>query len=399
MNSGNLAVLPKTQDGSRWTDTLTALADPSLNPLFWRAERLGAVSAWWQHVPVAHWVVCATSPRVLVELGTHTGVSCSAFCNAVARAGLGTRCHAVDTWHGDPHAGLYGSEVLDDLRAFHDQRFGDFSTLLQCTFDEALGHIEDGSIDLLHIDGLHTYAAVRHDFESWLPKLSDRAVVLFHDINVRRDDFGVWRVWAELRRQYPAFDFVHGYGLGILAVGKDAPAPVAALCELTDPAAIAMTRARFARLGEHSCAAARERMLAQDIGRRAAEAERKLSELHKRAAEDQAQQARLRYELDERERAAAILQAEADARHAQVNVILRSTSWRITAPIRWTGIQLTRIRRIYAWCLRGADAAAASSSMKPPPFSRFLLGDRHTALRPSFPRAACSLSDVGRDCS
>ena len=117
-----------------WTDTLTALSDPSLDPLFWRAERLGSPSAWWQHVPFAHWIVCATAPRVLVELGTHTGVSYAAFCQAVARERLATRCHAVDTWRGDPHAGAYGPEVLDELRPFHDERFGAFSTLLQCTF-------------------------------------------------------------------------------------------------------------------------------------------------------------------------------------------------------------------------------------------------------------------------
>src|SRR5215469_10299013 len=241
---------PKSIRDFRWTDTLAALADPSLDPLFWRAERLGAESAWWEHVPFAHWIVCATSPRVLVELGTHTGVSYSAFCHAVARAGIGTRCHAVDTWQGDSHAGRYGSEVLNELRAFHDERFGAFSTLLQCTFDEGLAHIEDGSIDLLHIDGLHTYKAVRHDFESWLPKLSDRVVVLFHDINVRRDDFGVWQLWAELRRQYPGFEFVHGHGLGILAVGMDMPPPIAELCELSDPTGLARIRMRFAWLGE-----------------------------------------------------------------------------------------------------------------------------------------------------
>jgi Methyltransferase domain len=178
------------------THALTILSDPCLDPLFWRAERLGSPSAWWQHVPFAHWIVCATAPRLLVELGTHTGVSYSAFCQAVVRDGLATRCHAVDTWRGDPQAGTYDEDVLDELRRFHDERFGTFSTLLQCTFDDALGRIEDGSIDLLHIDGLHTYEAVRHDFESWLPKLSSRAVVMFHDINERGGDFGVWRLWA-----------------------------------------------------------------------------------------------------------------------------------------------------------------------------------------------------------
>jgi glycosyltransferase involved in cell wall biosynthesis/SAM-dependent methyltransferase len=252
-----------------WSDTLSALADPSLASLFWRAERLGSPSAWWQHVPFAHWIVCATAPRVLVELGTHTGVSYTAFCQAVARRQLFTRCHAVDTWHGDPQAGEYGEEIYEDLRRFHDKRFGTFSTLLRCTFDEALDRIEDAVIDLLHIDGLHTYDAVRHDFESWLPKLSDRAVVLFHDTNVRAGDFGVWRLWNELSGLHPSFEFLHGHGLGVLAIGKQVPAAVAALCGLGD-SATATVRTRFARLGERWLYDTRERLVVQDFGPRLA---------------------------------------------------------------------------------------------------------------------------------
>jgi hypothetical protein len=225
-----------------------------------------------------------TAPRVLVELGTHTGVSYIAFCQGVVRASLGTRCHAVDTWQGDLHAGFYGPEVLDELRAFHDERYGAFSTLLQCTFDEALDHIDDGSIDLLHIDGLHTYDAVRHDFESWLPKLSDRGVVLFHDVNVRTGDFGVWRLWAELRQRYPAFEFVHGHGLGVLAVGADAPAAVAALCNLTDPDAVAIIRSRLARLGEHWWMVTRERLLAENNEHRITAFEELHAEVRQRIA-------------------------------------------------------------------------------------------------------------------
>jgi hypothetical protein len=118
------------------------------------------------------------------------------------------------------------------------------------TFDDALAYIPDASVDLLHIDGFHTYEAVRHDFESWQHKLSDSAVVLFHDTNVREGDFGVWRLWEELSSQFPRFEFPHGHGLGILAVGHSILTQVGALCSLRDPACIHAIRERFSLLGE-----------------------------------------------------------------------------------------------------------------------------------------------------
>ncbi len=255
-------------------DLAELLGDSSLLPLWWRAERLGAPSAWWQHVPFAHWLVAATTPRCLVELGTHAGVSYAAFCQAVVRAGTGTRCYAVDTWMGDAQAGEYGEEVYEDFRRYNEENHANFSTLLRMTFDEALGTIADGSVDLLHIDGLHTYEAVRHDYEQWRPKLTERGVVLFHDITEHQGEFGVWRLWSELKRQHPCFEFLHGHGLGVLAVGDEVPAAVARLCAAREQSSVAAVRSLFFRLGERWEYETRERMASDAIGKQVVEADR-----------------------------------------------------------------------------------------------------------------------------
>ena len=196
-------------------------------------ERIDISSAWIGHLPFAFWIIDAVAPDNLVELGTHGGVSYCAFCQAIKHLELPTRAHAIDTWDGDSHTGDYPSETYIELKEYHDQRYAAFSDLVRTTFDNAVGKFADGSIDLLHIDGLHTFDAVSHDFETWLPKLSDRAVVLFHDINVYERDFGVQEFWREISAQYPSFAFEHGHGLGVLCVGTSQSKAMEWLTKLT----------------------------------------------------------------------------------------------------------------------------------------------------------------------
>ena len=186
-------------------------------------------SAWLGHGPFAFWLVENLKPAVLVELGTYLGYSYFCFCQQVAKQGLATQCTAIDLWAGDEHAGFYGEEVFNIVKQINDQNYSAFSRLMRSTFVDAAESFEDGSVDLLHIDGRHRYEDVKEDFETWLPKLSDRAVVLFHDTQVQKDDFGVFRFWPEIAASYPNFEFTHQHGLGILGVGKNLPPPVKAL--------------------------------------------------------------------------------------------------------------------------------------------------------------------------
>ena len=236
------------------------------NPLDWQLlhrfpERLHKQSSWTEHVPFAMTLIEMLHPRALVELGTQHGVSYCAFCQAVAELQFTTRCYAVDTWLGDVHANYYKESVYLDLRDYH-RRYEAFSTLLRMTFDQALPRIPDASVDLLHIDGLHSYDAVKTDYETWLPKLSDRGVVLFHDTMETQSGFGVHQLWAELSPNFPSFNFEHGHGLGILAVGSQAPPALLDFLRTanTKPAT---TRALFSSLGRRVLLETEKRWLNQ----------------------------------------------------------------------------------------------------------------------------------------
>jgi hypothetical protein len=189
-------------------------------PEYW--PPLDSPSAWLEHVPFAFWIVNVLKPQLFVELGVHYGMSYFAVCQTVRENQLPTRCHGVDTWQGDEHASFYSEAVFLRVDQHNRAHYAEFSTLLRMRFDEALAHIEDGSVDLLHVDGRHFYDDVKADFESWIPKLSPRAVVMFHDTEVRERGFGVWKYWSELREHYPSFNFLHGHGLGVIAFGPEA---------------------------------------------------------------------------------------------------------------------------------------------------------------------------------
>lgn len=169
---------------------------------------------WSMHLPFAYELMQELAPKVFVELGVWKGESYFTFCQSAAENKTNVKCYGVDSWRGDVHMGQFdpglGKEVAD-----YNWRYSSFSELMPMTFSEALPHFPDGTIDLLHIDGAHTYHDVKSDFESWLPKLSPNGVVLFHDVIIRDRGFGVWKLWDQIARAENSFLFEFGYGLGV----------------------------------------------------------------------------------------------------------------------------------------------------------------------------------------
>lgn len=187
---------------------------------FWMPDYLEP-SAWIEHVPFSFWLIANFKPNSLIELGVYNGTSYFSFCQAIERLNLNTKAYGIDTWKGDEHAGFYNDDIFERVSFYNVNNYSRFSTLIRSSFDNAREYFTEKSIDLLHIDGLHTYEAVKHDFETWLPVLSENAIVIFHDINVRERKFGVFQFWEELKLQYPHFEFDFGFGLGVITLGNN----------------------------------------------------------------------------------------------------------------------------------------------------------------------------------
>ncbi|WP_081618904.1 glycosyltransferase [Thioalkalivibrio sp. ARh3] len=348
---------------------------------FWWPNYLES-SAWLDHGPFAFWLIDAHRPRTVVELGTHGGFSYFAFCQAVQTLGTNTRCYAVDHWKGDEHAGFYDESIYERVKSYNETHYANFSRLVRSSFDDALQHFSDGSIDLLHIDGRHFYEDVKHDFESWLPKLSDRAVVILHDTNVRERNFGVFRLWEEIRNEYPNFEFLHGHGLGVLGYGKDLSSALRALfTAASDSQATVAVRDAYNRLGAYP---------KQAFHRRAEKrrADEKKIELHETLSARQRDLKALSAKLAQQKEDLNTLSSELSERQRTIRSLRNSTSWRLTSPLRALskGFKsatriILRVLRLVWWIMTGQLSRAAKASL--PYYRRYVpLLVKRTIRRP-----------------
>ncbi len=172
---------------------------------------------WSGHKNFAYDLIRNIKPERVVELGTHRGNSFFSMCQAVKDGNLKTELYAVDTWKGDKHAGFYGEWVFRGINLIKNTYYSELNiNFVRKTFDTALDEFSDNSIDILHIDGLHTYDAVKHDFEAWFKKVRSDGIILLHDTSEKSADFGVFKLWEEIKKKFSTTEFIHSHGLGVL---------------------------------------------------------------------------------------------------------------------------------------------------------------------------------------
>jgi predicted O-methyltransferase YrrM len=145
-------------------------------------------SAWTGHGLFAMKLVESFNPKVTVDLGVDYGFS--TFCLAYPQIG---NVYGIDWFQGDEHAGYRDTyPLVENLYQEVKQSFGVSNIeFIKGDFEE-VAKTWNKPIDILHIDGFHSYEAVTNDFKNWTKFCHEESIVLFHDIDSYPGTIGVF---------------------------------------------------------------------------------------------------------------------------------------------------------------------------------------------------------------
>ncbi len=189
-----------------------------------KAEEIPFVSGLGDSAWLLYGLARSMKPETCVEIGSARGKSACYVGLALRDNGRG-RLYAID-----PHAptNWNDSDSVDSFEIFRQNitwvGVGDRIEMIRTTSDEA-ARGWNRPIDLLFIDGDHSYEGVKRDWELFSPFLSPFGVAMFHDTGwdleanaaQSREDMGVPRFVDELRAEgYPVLTIDKDYGVSIV---------------------------------------------------------------------------------------------------------------------------------------------------------------------------------------
>jgi predicted O-methyltransferase YrrM len=158
-------------------------------------------------------------PKVVMEIGTAQGGTLFMFSRVADR---NARIVSLDLPHG-PGGGGYGEKRIPLYQAFalKDQEL----ELMRAdshdpkNLEKVKEWLKGQPIDFLFIDGDHSYAGAKQDFEMYGPLVRPGGIIAFHDIVYCAD---VERLWAEVKVGRKVEEFIgregQVFGIGVVRV-------------------------------------------------------------------------------------------------------------------------------------------------------------------------------------
>lgn len=126
----------------------------------------------------------------IVEVGSYHGKSAVNLAHAVKKKGNRATVYCVDTWRNENIETARHLDVFDRFTA-NTATHADVIVPLRGRSEEVGTRWSDGPVDMLFIDGDHSYAGVTRDIQAWLPHLRSGGLVLFHDTGLEDVDRGI----------------------------------------------------------------------------------------------------------------------------------------------------------------------------------------------------------------
>jgi predicted O-methyltransferase YrrM len=167
-----------------------------------------------------------------VEIGTASGGALSAFCQIASKDAL---LVSIDLPGGE-FGGAYHEGAIsgrsDLARKGQSLRFLRCDSHEQSTRQALLDILAGREVDLLFIDGDHTYDGVKADFEMYSALVSPAGIVAFHDVlkHPQLPTCEVDRFWNEIKADFVHHEFLvpdddRGWGpwggIGVLEMSRN----------------------------------------------------------------------------------------------------------------------------------------------------------------------------------
>ena len=176
-----------------------------------------------------HGLVHALKPTVCVEIGSARGLSACYIGLALKSLNQG-KLYAIDphtqtSWNDQDSTDTF-KILQNNLKAFGVQE----QVIILREYSDQTAKTWKQPIDLLFIDGDHSYKGVKTDWELFAPLVKKFGIVVFHDTMWelqpdpawQRSDMGVPRFVDELRADgYPVVTFEHFCGISIVQPHKN----------------------------------------------------------------------------------------------------------------------------------------------------------------------------------
>jgi predicted O-methyltransferase YrrM len=193
-----------------------------------KSHRMAFGSGLGSSCDLLYGLVRSMKPNLCVEIGSARGRSACSIGMALKENGRG-KLKAIDPHRKTEWNDYQSVDTFETItHNLSVLELTDWVEILRCTSDEAAKGWT-ATIDMIFIDGDHSYPGVKHDWELFVPHVGPFGVVVFHDtlwdllsnLGPVRGDMGVPRFVEELRSEgYPVITIDKDYGVSMVQPAK-----------------------------------------------------------------------------------------------------------------------------------------------------------------------------------